>query len=356
MNRKKFIISSVVIILAITFLYFKISISENKYSRNYYYLGTINEITIFGTNKGKSEKILNHCDDILKDIENKMSDSLPNSEVSKINSNAGNDFVKVSSDTFYIIKEAISYSNISNGYFDITIGPLSDLWGIGTENSKIPSREEIDENLNLVNYKNIVLDESNTSVKLKTKNMKIDLGAIAKGYAADVIADYLKSNNVKSAIINLGGNIYTLGTKNNKEGFTVGIQDPTMPRGNSIGSIITSNKSIVTSGIYERYIKDKNKIYHHILNPSSGYPFENELSSVTIISDKSINCDSLSTSAFGLGLDKGLKLIESQKNTDAIFITKNKEIYLTSQIKNKFNLTDPSFKIVNKEIVSKQTN
>ena len=346
MKRKNTLIIFTSIILVITLLLSTFFSTKNKYSKEYFYLGTVNEITILGMNKIKSEKILNYCGEILKDIENKMSSTIPGSDVSKINNNAGSNFVNVSDDTFFVVKEAIKYSNLSNGNFDITIGPISDLWGIGTKNSKVPSNEEIKNLLNLVDYKNIILDEKNKSIKLEKRDMKIDLGAIAKGYAADTIIDYLKSNNVKNAIVNLGGNIFVLGNKNKNEPFTVGIQNPNLPRGNSIGNIKTTNKSVVTSGIYERYIQKENKVYHHILNPSSGYPFENELSSVTIISDKSIICDALSTSVFGLGLNKGLGLIESLDNTDAILITKNKEIYLTSNIKSQFNLTDNSFKIV----------
>ena len=344
MNRKKILFMSIFFLAFIGFLLLKSSNSESKYNKSYFYLGTVNEITLFNIKKSQSEQILNKCDKILRDIENKMSDTIVSSDVSKINSNAGS-FVKVSSDTFFVIEEAIKYSNLSNGNFDITIGPISDLWAIGTDNARIPSTEEIQKYLNLVNYKNVTLNKNDSSIKLEKDNMKIDLGAIAKGYAADVIANYLKSNNVNSAIINLGGNVYTIGNKSNNEPFTVGIQDPTMPRGNSIGNIKVSNKSVVTSGIYERYIESENKIYHHILNPSSGYPFDNELSSVTIISDKSISCDALSTSAFGLGLESGLNLIESIDNVDAIFITKNKEIYLTSNLSDKFTLTDNSFKI-----------
>ena len=344
MNRKKNLFMSIFFLAFIGFLLLKSSNSESKYNKSYFYLGTVNEITLFNIKKSQSEQILSKCDEILRDIENKMSDTIVSSDVSKINSNAGS-FVKVSSDTFFVIEEAIKYSNLSNGNFDITIGPISDLWAIGTDNARIPSTEEIQKYLNLVNYKNVTLNKNDSSIKLEKDNMKIDLGAIAKGYAADVIANYLKSNNVNSAIINLGGNVYTIGNKSNNEPFTVGIQDPTMPRGNSIGNIKVSNKSVVTSGIYERYIESENKIYHHILNPSSGYPFDNELSSVTIISDKSISCDALSTSAFGLGLESGLNLIESIDNVDAIFITKNKEIYLTSNLSDKFTLTDNSFKI-----------
>lgn len=346
MNRKNFTLISITFFFIISIYFLNTYTSENQYTRTYYYLGTVNEITIFGLGKYKSEKLLDSCNAILKDIENKMSDTIPGSDVSKINKNAGNNYVKVSDDTFFVIEEAINYSKISDGVFDATIGPLSDLWGIGTDNARVPSLNEINETLNLINYKNIILDKSTNSVKLNKNNMKIDLGAIAKGYAADIIVNFLKENNIKSAIINLGGNIYTLGYKDNKDSFTIGIQDPTTSRGNSIGTIKVSNKSIVTSGIYERYIEDDGKIYHHILDPSSGYPFDNEISSVTIISDKSIICDALSTSTFGLGLSKGLNFIESIDNVDAIFITKNKEIYLTSNIANNFNLTDTSFKII----------
>ena len=177
--------------------------------------------------------------------------------------------------------------------------------------------------------------------------MEIDLGGIAKGYAADKIAEYLKEENVESAIINLGGNVYALGEKDKNTAFKVGIQDPTNERGNSIGSINVSNESVVTSGIYERYIKKDGVIYHHMIDPSTGYPFDNNLSSVTIVSSSSIIGDGLSTTTFGLGLEKGMKLIESIDNTDAIFITKDKKVYTTSNLKGKLNLTDDDFKLMN---------
>ena len=137
------------------------------------------------------------------------------------------------------------------------------------------------------------------------------------------------------------------GNKENNKPFSIGIQDPTKPRGNSIGNIKVSNQSVVTSGIYERYFEKNNKIYHHMLNPHTGYPFDNNLSSVTIISNKSMTGDALSTTVFGLGIEKGLKLVQNLDNVDAIFITKDKNIYLSHNIKDKFNLTDNSFTIVN---------
>ena len=278
-----------------------------------------------------------------------MSCQISTSEISKINKNAGRSYVKVSDNTYYVIKESINFSKISNDTFDISIGPIIDLWSIGTDNAKLPSNKEISNKLSLVNYKNILFDDKNKSIKLVNKNMKIDLGGIAKGYAADKICDYLKNDeNLENALINLGGNIYVLGNKENNKPFSIGIQDPTKPRGNSIGNIKVSNQSVVTSGIYERYFEKNNKIYHHMLNPHTGYPFDNNLSSVTIISNKSMTGDALSTTVFGLGIEKGLKLVQNLDNVDAIFITKDKKIYLSNNLKDKFKLTDNSFTIVNK--------
>ena len=346
MNRKKLISIFLGALLIISLIY-SISINRNEesISNTYYNLGTINEVTLYDVNKKTGEKILEECGSILMDIDNKMSNTIKSSDVSKINKNAGKAYTKVSKDTYYVIKKSIEFSNISNDTFDISVGPLIDLWSIGTDNAKVPNKEEIENILPLVDYSKILLNDENLSVKLSEENMKIDLGGIAKGYAADKIYDYLKSENIKSAIINLGGNILTLGSKNNDQPFSIGIQDPTMPRGNSIGNIKVTNKSVVTSGIYERYIEKDNKIYHHMLNPHTGYPFENNLNSVTIVSDESIICDALSTTTFGLGLDNGMKLIESLDNVDAIFITKDKKIYLSSNLKDKFNLTDTSFSI-----------
>lgn len=348
MNKKK-LPSTLIIAIIILFSIFMIITNkkEDKYSSTYYNLGTINEITLYNVIKKDGDRILKKCESILKDIDNKMSNQITSSEISKINDKSGDSYVRVSDDTYYVIKESIKFSNMPNNTFDISIGPIIDLWSIGTENAKVPSKKEIKDNLTLVNYKNILLNDTDKSVKLANKNMKIDLGGIAKGYAADKIYEYLKEEKLESALINLGGNIYVLGNKKDNEPFSIGVQDPTKPRGNSIGNIKVSNKSVVTSGIYERYLEEDNKIYHHMLNPYTGYPFDNNLSSVTIVSDKSIICDALSTTTFGLGVENGLKLVESLDDVDAIFITKDKKIYLSDDLKNKFNLTDTNFSIVN---------
>ena len=267
------------------------------------------------------------------------------SDISNININSGENYQVISKETFSLLKSAIKYSELTKGAFDPTIRPLVNLWAIGTDLETIPNKEEIDEKLKLVNYKNIIFNDDNTSIKLEYKNQSLDLGGIAKGHAADVIKDILIKNNIKNGIIDLGGNIYALGEKQDKTPWRVGIQDPFTSRGNSIGIISVKNKSVVTSGYYEKYFIRDEKKYHHILNPLTGYPSESDIISVTIISDKSIDGDGLSTGLYIMGLDKSTRLIESLKGVDAIFITDNKQVYTTSGIKNNFILTNDEFKL-----------
>ena len=350
MKNKKLTFYIVLIALLAISAFFIFNKRVNTYSKTMYYLGTVNEVTIYTkSSEAKANEILSHCENIVKDIDNKMNPSTISSDIYKINQNAGKEPVKVSKDTFNVIKASLHYSEVSNDSFDTTIGALVQLWNIGNENAKVPTQEEVNALLPSVDYKNIILDEKNSTVMLKNPETKIDLGGIAKGYAADKVVQYLESQKIEGAIVNLGGNIYTLGTKDGKTKFNIGIQDPTKPRGNAIGSITTTNRSVVTSGIYERYIEKDGKIYHHILSPKTGYPVENNLRSVTIISDNSMNCDALSTTAFSLGLEKGLKLIEETPNTEAIFITKDKQIYTTPGLKDSFKLTDSSFTIKNEK-------
>ena len=151
--------------------------------------------------------------------------------------------------------------------------------------------------------------------------MLLDLGAIAKGFITDQVAEVLKENDVTTAIIDLGGNIYVMGNNPSRKDWTVGIQDPFAPRGETIGVISESNKSVVTSGIYERVLEVDGKSYHHLLDPVNGYPFNNDVAGVTIISSKSVDGDGLSTSVFSKGIEGGLEFIEQFEGTEAIFIS-----------------------------------
>ena len=310
----------------------------------FFFLNSILTLDIYDTGLDNA-KINQEVEDRVRELENKMSTKIATSEVSKINDNAGIDKVKVSDDTYTVIKEALKYGKISKGKFDITVGNLVDLWGIGTENEKVPSKEEIQKALATVDYNKVEIDDNNKTVFLKDKGMKIDLGAIAKGYVADDIVKILEKDGVKSAIINLGGNVYVYGNKGGKN-FKIGIRNPLSPDPNDyLGIYQSQNESVVTSGVYERFFEKDGKRYHHILSTSDGYPIDNNLISTSIITKSSMDADALSTTTFALGLEEGLKLIENTKNTEAMFITADKKIYMTSGLKEKFELKNSDFTI-----------
>lgn len=307
-------------------------------------MGTVVSVTLYDN---KEDEILDTIFNKVKELESILSINTTGTLIDEINNSAGIKPVKVDDATYKIIEEGIQYSNLSNGLFDITIGPLVKLWNIGLPQAIVPSKNEIDSKLPLINYNNIVLNNSEKTVYLKNPGMMIDLGGIAKGYTADLISKILWDNNVNSAVIDLGGNIYTHGKKITGEDWRVGIQNPFSDRGDIIGSISTSNKSIVTSGIYERFIEKDGVKYHHILSPKTGYPYDNDLAGITIISDKSIDGDALSTSVFAMGLSDGLNFIESLENIEAIFVTKDKKVYISSGLKNNFNITNSEFSLEN---------
>lgn len=270
------------------------------------------------------EKVLKGCEKLCKEYDAKFSKSNEQSEISKINHAKGK-FVEVSDDTITLLKKGIYYCELSHGIFDITIGSVSDLWNFHAEDPKVPSKKKIRSAKGHVNYRGILIQDNR--VKLTDSKARLDVGAIAKGYIADRLKEYLKKNNVKHAIINLGGNVLTIGTKTDGSKYNIGIQRPFDESGQPITSVKVADKSVVTTGTYQRYFEKNGKIYHHILDTATGYPCENDLSSVTIITDSSLTADALSTVSFLLGYEEGIKLINLLDNVDAVFITNDGEIH-----------------------------
>ena len=311
------------------------SISE-PVSDSAFYLGTLVTISLYdNTDKSVIDKCFNEIDR----LEKLFSKEIETSDISIINKNAGISAVKVSSETIELIEKGIYYGNLSNGYFDISIGNLVNLWGIGTLNEKLPSSSEIKKVINDIDYNNIIIDKKNSTVFLSNKNASIDLGGIAKGYIADKIQVLLIEEDCKSALINLGGNVLSVGLKHKNTQWKVGVQDPFLARGNYIAVLEIDEKSIVTSGIYERFFIKDDIRYHHILNPFDGYPINNDIAGVTIISNNSIDGDALSTICFTLGINKALSLIESINNIETVLINKDGEIFYSSGIGNDITLT-----------------
>ena len=312
-------------------------------SQNKYLLGTIVNITLYDN---AEQEIFDEIFSAIEKIEKEMTiNNALDSEVIEINQQAGVDYVQVSEQTFEVIKTGLAYSKLGNGNFDITVGPLVKLWEIGFEDAHVPSEEEIKESLEHIDYHKVLLDEENHAVKLEDAGMQLDLGGIAKGYAADVAASIIKEHGNQAAIINLGGNVYAYGEKANGDSFKIGVQNPFSPRGAYLGILSVKDQTVVTSGTYERFFEQDGTVYHHILDPKTGYPVENNLESVTIVTESSMSADALSTMTFVLGLEKGLNLVESLDDVEALFITRDHQLYASSGFLNNFELTDDSFTI-----------
>lgn len=278
------------------------------------YFDTIISIKIWGGD----EKILDRCKEMCSHYEQLFSRTIKTSDISRINAAKGSP-VTVDDETIELIEKGLYYSRISKGSFDITIAPLSELWDIKNNPGNIPDAAAIEEAKSHVDYKNVLV-EGNT-VTLKDPEAAIDLGGIAKGFIADKLKAYLKSEGIEHGQIDLGGNLLTIGSKIDGSDFHIGIQKPFAKTNEAITTVEIHDQSVVSSGTYERYFKKDGKIYHHLLDPQTGYPFDNGLLQVTIISDQSVDGDGLSTTCFALGLEEGTKLIESLDGIQAIFVT-----------------------------------
>ena len=335
------LIIAIIIVFILIFIFTTGKFERPEVVKSSYALGTIINLKVLGS---KGEKAIEEAIEKLNYIDDKMSVFKEESEISKITCKAGVNLEVVSKDTYFVVKKAVEYSKILEGTSDPTIRPLVKLWSIGTKEESIPEKSQIEETLKLVNYKDVILDENDHSIMLKHKKQALDVGGIAKGFAADEVRDIFYKHKIKSALIDLGGNIFALGNKDDGTPWKVGIQNPFKPRGEYIGILSVKNKSVVTSGNYEKYFIKDGERFHHIIDPKTGYPSQSKIISATIISDNSIDGDGLSTGVYILGIDKALKIIEAIEGIDAIFITEDKKVYKTSGIdKNILTLTDEEF-------------
>lgn len=270
------------------------------------------------------ESILDGLKKLCEKYDTMFSATNTDSELYKLNHANGQPFT-VSSETANLIQEGIHYSELSGGAFDLTIEPVSALWDFKADKPTVSSSDAIAQAVSHVDYTKV--DIQDNTVTLEDPEAGIDLGAIAKGYIADQVKTYLKKQGIKHAIINLGGNVDVIGTKPDGSKYNIGIQKPFDESGEAITSVQLKDQTVVTSGIYERYFKKNGKLYHHILDPRTGYPCENNLYSVSIITDSSTKADALSTTCFLLGYEKGMELIQSMDGVEAIFITDDEKVH-----------------------------
>lgn len=310
-------------------------------SRTYFLFSTIITIRVF--DEGMTEARFDRIGELLETIDQQLSRQLADSEIDQLNRQAGIQPVAVSEETYRVVEEALQFAKKSGGRFNPAIGPLVDLWAIGNGGDSVPSSEQIAEALALIDYEDVALYPQERKIGLARPGMSLDLGAIGKGYAADVIAEYLRSEGMKSALIDLGGNLLTLGAKPDGAPWSIGIQDPAEQRGAYLGTLQVVDKTIVTSGVYERFFKADGQVYHHLLDSATGYPFRNDLLSVSIVTDESIIADGLSTSVFGMGLEEGVAFVEQWDGVDAIFVTEDNQVIVTSGLDGRFQLTHEDY-------------
>lgn len=285
---------------------------EKLVSDTGFYFDTVIQLSIVHDN---GEVLLDECFLMCQELENIFSKTKEDSELYKVNHRTENQLV-VSDDLAYVIGLGLEYGELTEGAFDITICPLSDLWDFKSENPVIPSEEEIRNSLEKIDYRKVHLEKKDENENQKNiltfeeDYTMLDLGAIAKGYAADKLKSYLTAQGVESGYINLGGNVLTIGVKTNGESWNIGIQEPFADRGTVLETVEVNDQSVVSSGIYERYFEMDGKIYHHVLNPKTGYPVETDLDQITVVCDESAVGDVVSTSCLLLGEESAKALME----------------------------------------------
>lgn len=311
---------------------------------------TVYTITIY---RGGTQEILDQCVAKCAEYEQIFSRTLENSELYRVNllselygkqdsaavdrleqegklpehriGEEGELEVELSEPLAELVAAGIEYGVISKGKFDITIAPVSRLWNFTADHPKLPEQSAIARALPYVDYQKVTVQKQ--QLRFRQPGSELDLGGIAKGYIADQLKKFLVAQGIDSALIDLGGNILCIGGKPDGSDFRIGIQHPFADRNETIATVALQGQSVVSSGIYERYFTDQDQMYHHILDPETGYPRENDLMAVTIVSDQSVDGDGFSTSCFGLGLDEGMQLINRTKGVTAVFITKDEKLH-----------------------------
>lgn len=272
----------------------------------------------------------------MEDLSQRLDSYSVTGEIAAINAAAGIKAVHVSQDTFVVIQKALEIARLTGGAFDPTCGPLVNLWGIGPEGNHkpVPSPEEIKKAVQLVNYQRVILNEEAQTVFLPEKGMRLELGAIAKGYAVSKAVAILHNHNIQSALVAAGGNIYALGTRPGGGGWRIGIRDPRHPE-TEAGYLELVNQAIDTSGDYERYYEEQGLKYNHIFDPRSGYPVTFTASS-TVITPDPVVADALATALFILGAGEGFPLLAKVLDTEGLIITTNGDVFCTPGLQGKF--------------------
>ena len=292
-------------------------------------MGTVHTVTIFDA---EGPEAASDARAYLLDLHGAWSCFKEDSLVSRINQAAGRQPVAVDEDTFEVLRQAKRYGRFTEGAFDVTVGPLADLWRRAMEERQLPGDKAVWQALALVNFANVTLDEEAHTVLLEKAGQRIDLGGIAKGYAVDELIKRLRRHGVHRALLDLGGTVAALGC-----GLPVGIRDPFRPDGAPMGTLMLEDRIAVTSGVYERFAYMDGYRYHHVVDPRTGYPSKSGLVSVTLVGENGGALDAFTTAALILGMEKSAPMLAEQ-GMDAVFVTEQGQVFVTRGLKRQFHL------------------
>ena len=301
-----------------------------EYTKIIYLMGTKISLYI----KGEGGKFLaEKAEDMLIHYNEVFSANSDHSQLAMLKKMASLAPQRVDEELYELIKTGKKHSLSENSFLNIAIGPLIKLWRIGFTEARVPDKESIEKVLELLNPENIQLDDENKTVFLLKKGMEIDLGAIAKGYFADKVMEFFKDHGAVSAMVDMGGNVLVFGDSPSEGGdWNVGIQNPFLPRGNAAALVKIRDQSVVTSGIYERVLEKEGSKYHHIFNSRTGYPIESNIASLTVIADRSLDCDIYTTELFGLDAASIIRRVNKVKEMGAVVITVDGKLACTNNL------------------------
>ena len=313
-----------------------------KAEKEVFSMDTYMTLTAYGEN---AQTAVDLAEERIDKINALLSTGIESSEVYLINKNNGG---VLTEDASYLLGRSLQLNEMTDGLYDITIYPLMELWGFTDKNFKVPSDEEINALLPLVNSKNILYDTETSELFFDKEGMKIDFGAIAKGYTSSEIMRIYKEQNVECGIVNLGGNVQTFGHKPDGSDWKIGIQNPDKEK-DFLGVLETSDKAVISSGDYERFFMEDGIRYHHILDPRTGKPADSGLRTVTIVCDDGTLADGLSTSLFIMGKEKAVEFWRQHADEfDMILFTKDEELFISEGLNKSFHSDLYDIEIIHK--------
>ncbi len=301
--------------------------SDGRELRSHLVMDTKVDITLYGLSAREATAVSREVFAEMERLEQILSRHEPDSDISRINQAAGQEWVTVEQETLQLLQEAVAAARMMDGAFDPTVGALLRLWGFGTEEPRVPTTRELEQALEQVDYEQIQIDEANSRVFLARSGMSIDVGGIAKGFIVDRGQEVTAAAGVKAAFINAGGDISIRGPRPAGGKWRVAVQDPDNPQA-WIAIIELEAGSIATSGDYQRFFEEDGELYHHILDTASGLPAR-DVSSVTVTGPSTSMVDALSTGIFVLGAQRGLALLETLPEYEGLIVDQRGEIFIS---------------------------